>query len=241
MKRFFLLFGILLSAILACGTSTKSAEATITTFIDDSGKGIPPETYKPLPNTLVIAKWNVHGNRYREVKLTDQNGQANFRVGYTHYFDISVFPPCGYYSTTPLVQDVTNTEKAQFGFWSASEDESLPMLSTVKVLVWNDLNLNGTRDPQEEVNGKASIMFKTPGGMDGNVFTEDSFIQETDKGWFDISLGNSCGTIYMFWQSDSLATNSVSEPGKISEIGNGNPSIEIPLSLGVTTIYWEIK
>ena len=172
MKRISIFLGVLLIAILACGPSsvtTKTANVTVTTFVDESGKGTFPETYQPLPNTLVIAKWNVHGSRYREVKLTDQNGRANFSVGYTHFFDISVLPPCGYYSTTPLSQDVTNTEKIQFGFWPASPDEQL---SRVKVLVWKDLNTNGTRDPLEEVNGKAGIMFKIPGGMDGYVYSE---------------------------------------------------------------------
>jgi hypothetical protein len=45
--------------------------------------------------------------------------------------------------------------------------------------------------------------------------------------------------------NSDLATNSVSEPGKVSDAGaHGNtfyPSIEIPYSAGETTVYWEIK
>jgi hypothetical protein len=230
-----------LAIILACipgSATTKNVSVSITTFVDESGEGILPETYQPLPNTLVIAKWNVHGSRYREVKLTDQKGQTNFSVGYTHFFDISVFPPCGYYSTTPLSQDVTNTEKTQFGFWPASPHEQL---SRVKVLLWKDLNANGTRDPLEEVNGKVGIMFKIPGGMDGNVYSGDNFIQETENGWFDLNLGNSCGTIYVLWLNDTLTTNSVSAPAKVSNDEHGNVSIEIPYNPGETIIYWEMK
>jgi len=239
MKRTFIFFGVLLAAMLACGPGITAVEVTVTTFVDESGKGVLPESYLPLPNTLVIAKWNVHGGMFREVKLTDKNGQADFSVGYTHFFDVSVVPPCEYYSTTPIFQDMTSTEKTQFGFWSANPGDEL---SRVKVLVWKDLNSNGTRDPQEEVsNGKAGILFKIPGGMDANVFYNDNSIQEADKGWFDINLGNSCGNIYVVWLNDALATNSVSEPGKISDIGHGNPAIEIPYPPGETTIYWEIK
>ena len=244
MKRFFFALGILLLAMLACGPSPKIAEATATVFVDESGKGVLPESYKPLPNTLVIAKWNHEGYMSREVKLTDQNGQADFSVEYTHFFDISVVPPCGYYSTTPLFHDMTTSaEKAEFGFWPASPDDQL---STVKVLAWKDLNSNGTRDPQEEVlNEKASIMFKVPGGMGGNVSNADNFVKESDNGWFDVNLGNSCGTIYVLLLNSDLATNSVSEPGKVSDAGShGNtfyPSIEIPYSAGETSVYWEIK
>lgn len=244
MKRSFFALGILLLAMLACGSSPKTARATVTVFIDESGKGILPESYKPLPNTLVIAKWNQEGYMSRAVKLTDQNGQADFSVEYTHFFDISVAPPCGYYSTTPLFHDMTTSgEKAEFGFWPASPGGQL---STVKVLAWKDLNSNGTRDPQEEVlNEKASIMFKIPSGMGGNVFDADNFVQESDKGWFDINLGNSCGTIYVLLLNSDLATKSVTEPGKVSDAGShGNtiyPSIEIPYSAGETSVYWEIK
>ena len=246
MKRISIFLGVLLIAILACGpgsVTTKTAEVTVTTFVDESGKGVLPEPYLPLPNTLVIAKWNVHGGMFREVKLTDHNGQADFSVGYTHFFDVSVFPPCGYYSTTPLFRDMTSTEKVEFGFWPANSGDQL---SRVKVLVWKDLNSNGTRDPEEAVvNEKASIMFNVPGGNQGNVFYQDNFIQETDNGWFDINLGNSCGTIYVLLLNSALVTNSVSDPGKVSDAGtHGNtvyPSIEIPYNPGETTVYWEIK
>lgn len=243
MKQISLFSAVLLIAMLACGPGTKAAEVTVTTFVDEGGKGVFPAPYLPLPNTLVIAKWNVHGGMFREVKLTDQNGQADFSVGYTHFFDVSVFPPCGYYSTTPLFRDMTSTEKAEFGFWPANPGDQL---SRVKVLVWKDLNSNGTRDPEEAVvNEKASIMFNVPGGNQGNVFYQDNFIQETDTGWFDINLGNSCGTIYVLLLNSAIATNSVSEPGKVSDAGtHGNtvyPSIEIPYNLGETTVYWEIK
>ena len=182
MNRIFLAFFALLLAMLACSpnVTTKDATATVTTFVDENGSGQIPESYTPLPDTLVIATWNVHGGMYREVKLTDQNGRAGFSVGYTHFFDISVFPPCEYYSTTPLHRDMTDTEKAEFGFWPA---DPTGQSSTVKVLVWKDLNANGVRDPQEEVTGeKVSAMFKIPGGVSGNLYDEDNFDQGKESG-----------------------------------------------------------
>jgi hypothetical protein len=239
MKRIPIFFGILLIAILACGPSTKDVSVNITTFVDESGKGKLPEIYKPLPNTLVVAKWNIHGSMFREVKLTDQNGQANFSISYTHLFDVSVVPPCGYYSTTPLIWDMTGAEEAEFGFWPSDPNDQL---SHVKVLVWEDLNSSGTRDPQEEiVNEKIGVTFKIPNGVVGNDFAKDNFVQESENGWFDINLGNSCGTISLLWLKGALATNSVSEPGKINDDEHGNVSIEIPYAPGETTIYWEIK
>jgi hypothetical protein len=245
MKSFFLFFGILSIAILACGpgsTSTKDASLTVTTFVDESGKGAFPETYLPLPNTLVIAKWNQHGHMLREVKLTDQKGQTQFSVGYTHFFDVSIVPPCGYYSTSALFRDATGVEKAEFGFWPATPDDQL---SKVRVFLWKDVNSNETPDPDEGiVNQKASIMFQVPGGADGNVYDQDNFLQGSNDGWFDIPLGNSCGTIFMLLLDSDITTNSVSEPGKVSDAGaHGNtfyPSIEIPYSPGETTIHWEI-
>jgi len=246
MKRISLFFGVLLFAILACGpgsATVKDARLTVTTFVDEIGKGNLPETYPPLPNTLVIAKWNQHGGMFREVKLTDENGQAEFSVAYTHFFDVSVIPPCGYFSTSALFRDVTGTEKAEFGFWPADPGDQL---SRVRVLVWKDLNSDGRRDPQEGVvDGKASIMFKTPGGADGNPYDQDNFLGESDDGWFDINLGNSCGTIFLLLLDSALTTHSVSEPGKVSDAGaHGRilyPSIEIPYNPGETTVYWEIK
>jgi hypothetical protein len=245
MKWLIFFFGILSIAILACGpgsTTTKDASLTVTTFVDEGGKGIFPEKYVPLPNTLVVAKWNQHGHMLRAVELTDQNGQAQFSVGYTHFFDVSVVPPCGHYSTSPLSRDVTDTEKAEFGFWPVEPGKQL---SQVKVLVWKDVNSNGTPDSDEGIaNQKASIMFKVPGGADGNVYNQDNFLQESNAGWFEIPLGNSCGTIFMLLLDSDIITNSVSEPGKASEAGaHGNtfyPSIEIPYDPGETTIYWEI-
>jgi hypothetical protein len=240
MKNLILFCGVLLLAVLACApgySTTKDASVIITTFVDESGYGILPETYPPLPNTLVIARWNIHGGMFRKVELTDQNGHANFSVSYTHFFDVSVVPPCGYYSTTPFFQDMTSAEKAEFGFWPANPEDQL---SRVKVLVWKDLNSNGTRDPQEEIkNEKISVTFHIPGETEGRAFNEDNFVQESDNGWFDINLGNSCGTIYLFWLNDALATNSVSEPAKINEFGD--VSIEVPYGTGETVVYWEIK
>jgi hypothetical protein len=239
MKRIAIFFGILLSAVLACGQSTRDVSVNITTFVDESGKGVLPETYQPLPNTLVVANWNIHGNTYRQVQLTDQKGQANFSVSYTHFFDVSVVPPCGYYSTTPIIQDMISLKKAEFGFWPADPNDQL---SRVKVLAWTDLNSNGTRDPQEEIlNEKIGVTFKIPEDVVGAVFNGDNFVQESENGWFDINLGNSCGTISVLWLKGALATNSVSEPGKINDDEHGNVSIEIPYAPGETIIYWEIK
>ena len=245
MKQFLLAIGILMAAILACTPSPSITEAgaTVTTFIDETGNGIMPESYSPLADTLVIAEWNQHGAMYRDVKLTDRNGRAEFSVNYTHFFDISVFPPCGYYSTTALQRDLTDDETAAFGFWPASSSDQL---STVKVLVWRDVNANGTRDPQEEVlNEKGTIFFKIPGGMNGNPYTQDNFVQVSDGGWFNIPLGNSCGTIYLLLMNSDAVTRSVSEPGRDSDAGaHGNtfyPSIEIPYQPGETTVYWEIE
>ncbi|MBK8782516.1 MAG: hypothetical protein IPO22_12080 [Anaerolineales bacterium] len=121
---------------------------------------------------------------------------------------------------------MTNAKKAEFGFWPATPENQL---SRVKILAWTDLNSNRMRDPQEEVlNAKVSLAFKIPGEVDGNFFDEDYFVQESDNGWFDINLGNSCGTIYVLWRSDALATNSVSEPGIIRDDEHGNNAIEIP-------------
>lgn len=246
MKRFFLYFGLLFIGVLACGpgsTTTKDARVTITVFVDETGRGTIPESYTPIPNTLVMAKWNQHGGMFREVKLTDSNGQIEFSVTYTHFFDISVVPPCGYYSTSLLFRDVTDTGQAEFGFWPVSPADRSSM---VKVMVWRDANSDGQRNPQETVVGeKAAVMFKVPGGADGNVYDQDNFIQEPMDGWFDIDLGNSCGTIYVLLLDSDLATNSVSEPGKVSDAGShGNtfhPSIEIPYGAGETVVYWEIK
>jgi hypothetical protein len=116
----------------------------------------------------------------------------------------------------------------------------------VKVLVWRDVNANGTRDPQEEVTGEqAGVMFKIPGGMNGNLYTQDNFVQDSDQGWFTIPLGNSCGTIHLLLMNGDAVTNSVSAPGRDSDAGaHGNtfyPSIEIPYDPGETIVYWEIR
>lgn len=245
MKRIFLSFFALLLAMLACSpnVTSKDVTANVTTFVDENGSGEIPESYTPLPDTLVIATWNVHGGMFREVKLTDQNGRADFPVTYTHFFDISAFPPCGYYSTTPLMRSMTDTEKAEFGFWPADPAEQL---SKVKVLLWRDLNSNGARDAQEEVAGeKVSIMFDIPGGTNGNLYDQDNYTFTSADGWFDIPLGNSCGTIYLLLLNSDAATASVSEPAKESDAGShGNefyPSIEISFEPGDTVVYWEIE
>ena len=245
MKQAIFAFSVLLIAMLACMPApvTTDATATVTTFVDENGGGAMPESYLPLPDTLVIATWNQNGYMYRQVELTDQNGRADFAAGYTHFFDISVFPPCGYYSTTPLHRDMKGKEKAEFGFWQVGTTGTL---STVKVLLWRDLNASGAYEPQEEVIGeKASVMFKIPGGANGNPYDQDNFVYDSADGWLNIPLGNSCGTIYLLLLNREAATQSVSAPGKDSDAGaHGNtlyPSIEIPYSPGETTVDWEIK
>ena len=244
MKQALLALSILFVAMLACGTQTSvDAKATITTYVDENGNGTLPESYSPLPNTLVIATWNQHGAMYREVKLTDQNGRVDFSVSYTHFFDVSVFPPCGYYSTSPLHRNMKGEEKADFGFWQADPADGL---ATVKVLLWKDLNANGTRDPQEEIrHEKISVMFKIPNGTNGNPYDTDNFVQNSADGWFNIPLGNSCGTIYLLLLNTRATTRSVSEPGNDSEAGAyGNtlyPAIEIPNVTGETKVYWEVQ
>jgi hypothetical protein len=245
MKQTLLAFMVLVAVMLACvpPASITDAKATITTFVDERGDGTLPESYSPLPDTLVIATWNVHGAMYREVKFTDPNGHADFSVSYTHFFDVSVFPPCGYYSTTPLRRNMKGEEKADFGFWQSVLSNGS---ATVKIFLWKDLNANGARDPQEEVTGgKVSVMFKIPNGMNGNPYDTDNFALDSFDGWYDIPLGNSCGTIYLLLLNTDATTRSVSEPGKNSDAGtHGNtlyPAIEIPYGTGETTVYWEIK
>jgi hypothetical protein len=94
-KQILLAFGVLLLAVLACSpaTTSKDATAAVTTFVDESGSGEIPESYTPLPDTLVIATWNVHGYMSRDVQLTDQSGRANFPVTYTHYLTSVYFLP----------------------------------------------------------------------------------------------------------------------------------------------------
>jgi hypothetical protein len=138
---------------------------------------------------------------------------------------------------------MTDTEKANFGFWPANPGGQL---SKVKVLLWKDLNANGARDPQEDVSGeKVSVMFQIPGGANGNPYGEDNFTFTSADGWYDIPLGNSCGTIYLLLLNSNVTTASVSEPGLDSDAGShGNtiyPSIEIPYNPGDTIVYWEIK
>ena len=247
MKRLPAAFCALLAAMLACipgQASIKDAKVTVTTFVDEGGSGIPSDPPPPLPDTLVIAMWNVHGGMYREVKLTDQDGLADFSVGYTHYFDIIAVPPCGYHSTTPLYLDMTKTDGTAFGFWPNEGGDGRP--SRVRLMVWRDRNSNKVRDAGEEITDKqASIMFDVPHGSPGNVFDQDNYLQEAPDGWFDIELGNSCGRIFALLLDSELVTVSVSEPGGVSDAGShGNtyyPAIEIPYSQGETTVYWEIK
>ena len=80
MKQALLAFLVLLLAILACNPSPSStdAKATVTTFVDESGNGTMPELYLPLPDTLVIATWNVHGGMYREVRFTKLERSRRF-------------------------------------------------------------------------------------------------------------------------------------------------------------------
>jgi hypothetical protein len=64
MKRSFLFFGLLFVGVMACGpgsTTTRDARVTVTAYVDEAGRGTIPEAYTPIPNTLVIAKWNQHG------------------------------------------------------------------------------------------------------------------------------------------------------------------------------------
>jgi hypothetical protein len=147
-------------AALACGPvpgsqTINDVQVTITTFVDEYGNGALPESYVPLPNTLVIAKWNIHGGMYREVKLTDRDGRADFSVGYTHFFDVSAVPQCGYYSTTPLLLDLREKQAAEFGFWPAGP---VDQRSGVKVMVWRDANSNGGRSGRDH-DEQASVMF----------------------------------------------------------------------------------
>ena len=197
----FILLGVFLLGLLGFftlraitpGADKRTRKVEILAYEDLDGDGKHAKDEMPLPNTLVLATTNVHGNFTQSVLLTDAAGKASIEAEYTHYFDIHALTPCGYTNTTRTSLSALDGKKHEFGFQPVDGKIASSPTRNLVFALWQDTNRDGIRQPAEPALSGVDLAF----GVDDNYdFYNNEFSVTTGaNGKATLNVGNSCGVL----------------------------------------------
>jgi len=180
------------------GETTKNDNtADIIVFEDLDGNGSQNNDEQPIPNTLVVAVANVHGNFLQYAALTDKNGRVTITADYTHYFDIRAIPPCGYITTTPSSQSAANAQLSTKYYFGFQPDDPQAGAESLTFDAWNDSNRDGRLQTNELPLNNVNLSF-SPHSDDkpfaaSDYYHNDLSAMTDENGQAVINVGNSCG------------------------------------------------
>jgi len=232
-----LALAVLLLVFDTCPHTVYEAAVTVAVFEDDDGDGVWDEGEHPIRGTVVVAKHNIHGGFTRSAVLTDAEGQATLAAEYTHVFEISVLPPCGFRATTETTTSISHSPRARFevGFVPERPRSGTALLS---FYLWEDLDGDGLRQADELAIPGLTLHADPQMGRDtpGAIYRPDAWSVTTDQeGRATLGLGNSCGTVCLSvpfgWRSTAIRPSAQEE----------RDALLVPYSTGITEIEWGLR
>ncbi|MBN1177736.1 MAG: hypothetical protein JXD18_00880 [Anaerolineae bacterium] len=218
-----LALAVLLIVLDTCHHTTYDREVTVVVFEDLNGDGRRDRDEPAIPDTLVVAVYNVHGSFTHHGMLTDAEGKATVHAVYTHFFNLNVVPPCGYRATTETVFKPQNQRDIEVGF---AADAPRTGSATVRLALWDDQDGDGVRDDGELPPNPMTLYVSV---ADGNAHSIDQSTLEitTDaEGLAELDLGNSCSTLWVNFPAEWVVTG----------IEGDDDWFAVPYDLGVTEV-----
>lgn len=221
-----LALAILLGVLDTCPHTIQNASPTITVFEDLDRDGRRDRDEPPVPNTLVIADFNMHGNYTHLSLLTDEKGEVTIDAEYSHFFNVVVVPPCGYAPTTETILEPEDAGRIDVGF---GPEAARTGTATVRLHLWHDEKANGVHDDGETPLADQIVYVDVEGDHD---LSRGTFQAHTDAdGWATLELGNSCGTIWL-----RVPDNWSTSDGLVEREWQA-----VTYGLGETTVAWGLE
>ena len=223
-----LALAILLGVLDTCPHTVHGANPTIIVFEDLDQDGRRDRDEAPIPDTLIVSTFNVHGHYTHLGVLTDEKGEATINAEYTHFFNVLVAPPCGYRSTTETRFKPENARRLEVGF---APEAPRTGTATVRLHLWQDEMANGEQDDGESPLADQTI-YVDISEEDGHLLSGCVLEARTDAdGWATLQLGNSCGTVWL------RVPDGWSTPADLVE----REWQAVTYDLGETTIEWGLE
>jgi len=183
-------------------------EITATVFVDENVNGRFDPNEPTIPNSLIVAQYNVYGDFTLTGALTDESGSVDIAADYTDAFEVAVVEPCGYEATT-AVKLSANEANADgvlaFGF--RPEKAELGM-AEIQVQIWQDDYEDGAMKDGERPLTDTPIYFSPDiTWADRNDhYTGLLSVQTDENGIAATSFGNGCDIVLIDPQVDSRIT-----------------------------------
>jgi hypothetical protein len=221
-----LALAILLGVLDTCPHTIQNASPTLTAFEDLDRDGRQDRDEPPIPNTLVVADFNVHGTFTHLGRLTNEKGEVTLSAEYTHFFNVVVVPPCGSTPTTETTFKPENARRLEVGF---AHDVPRAGTATLRLHLWHDEKANGEQDLGEPPLADQIVFVDVEGGHNLNRGVLEA--RTGADGWTTIDLGNSCGTVWL------RVPDSWSIPAGLAE----REWQAVTYNLGETTVEWGLE
>lgn len=217
---------ILLGVLDTCPHTIQNANPTITVFEDLDRDGRQDRDESPIPNTMVVSVFNMHGHFTHLSLLTDAQGEVTIHAEYSHFFNVVVVPPCGYEPTTETALKPEDARRVEVGF---APDAPRAGSATVRLHLWHDENANGAQDDGEPPLADHLVYVNVAGNHNTNRGVLETRIDA--DGWATLELGNSCGTIWL-----QVPDNWSTSAGLVEREWQA-----VTYDLGKTTVEWGLE
>jgi hypothetical protein len=175
-----------------CPHTIYQADTTITVFEDQDADGRFDKDEPLIPETLVVAVYNVHGTHNHLGLFTDEMGQVRVRAEYTHFYNLIVVSPCGTTPTGDTMFRRSDKKQLEVGFEPTAPR---PGTATLHLWIWDDQDGNGQQDAGESPLGSSLIYVGFQ--QDGSSYETALQLRVDEQGFGDLALGNSCGTVWL--------------------------------------------
>jgi hypothetical protein len=193
-----------------CFHSIYKKQAEVVAFEDADGDGNMDRGEAPIPDTLVVGEFNIHGSFRRSGALTGEDGTAVIEAEYTHFFKIMVVPPCGASATTPSSLDATEGKPLRFGFAPQPQRAS----SRFQFTLWEDRDGNGVQENGEGLLGSFNLYADPLADSAPNsaLYFGSLAVQTDETGRAALDLGNACGNLLVPPLAGWSVTSVIPEP-----------------------------
>lgn len=187
---------------------TRPEAVTAKVFVDENVNGRFDPNEPTIPDTLIVAQHNVHGDFTRTAALTGADGTIEMSADYTHFFEVAAVPPCGYEATTAVNLSATEADEdgvLAFGFKPEEADLGI---ADIQVHLWQDDYEDGAMGDDERPLIGTNVHFNPDITWTDRADHYDGLLsaQTDENGMALTSFGNSCGIVWVAPQTEGRFT-----------------------------------
>jgi hypothetical protein len=185
---------VLFIVLDTCPHSIQNRTVSVITYEDSDADGEWDRDESPIENTLVVGVYNVHGSFTHLGRTTDAAGEVTVSAEYTHFFNLTIVPPCGYRATTETVFTPENNRDIEVGFAPEDPREGV---ATVEIVFWEEKDEDGVMNPGEELSNNYVFYVDVIDEEYRDVAQSNLMARTDEEGRVTLDMGNSCGTLWV--------------------------------------------